>query len=43
MLFRSAIRILGVSVGEGRPLPADGVIQIAFDRYLLPATVNRAR
>ena len=22
-------------------MPADGAIQIAFDRYLLPATVNR--
>ena len=33
--------VLGVSVGDGRPMPADGAIQIAFDRYLLPATVNR--
>ena len=22
-------------------MPADGAVQIAFDRYLLPATVNR--
>jgi len=36
-----AIRILGVSVGDGRPMPADGAIQIAFDRYLLPSSVNR--
>lgn len=36
-----AITILGVSVGADRPMPVDGVIQIAFDRYLLPATVNR--
>lgn len=32
---------MGLSVGDGRPLPADGVIQIAFDRYLLPSTINR--
>lgn len=36
-----AIRIVGVNVGDGRPMPADGAIQVAFDRYLLPATVNR--
>ena len=36
-----AIAILGVSVGVDRMMPADGVIQIAFDRYLLPSTVNR--
>jgi hypothetical protein len=36
-----AIRILGLSVGDGRPMPADGVIQIAFDRYLDPATITR--
>jgi len=35
------IRILGISVGDGRPMPADGAIQIAFDRYLLPFSVNR--
>jgi hypothetical protein len=35
-----AVLIIGVNVGDGRPLPADGAIQIAFDRYLLPATVN---
>jgi hypothetical protein len=36
-----AIRVLGVNVGPDQPLPADGVIQIAFDRYLLPSTANR--
>jgi hypothetical protein len=36
-----AVLIVGVSVGDGRPMPADGAIQVAFDRYLLPATVNR--
>lgn len=36
-----AIRILGVNVGADQRLPADGSIQIAFDRYLLPSTVNR--
>ncbi|MEA2747496.1 MAG: hypothetical protein QOI41_1639, partial [Myxococcales bacterium] len=30
-----------VNVGVDRMMPADGVIQIAFDRYLLPASVNR--
>jgi hypothetical protein len=30
-----------VSVGPDRPFPFDGVIQIALDRYLLPATVTR--
>lgn len=35
------VRVLGVNVGDRRPLPADGVIEIAFDRYLLPSSVNR--
>jgi hypothetical protein len=35
------ITILGVSVGPKKVLPADGSIQIAVDRYLLPSTVNR--
>jgi hypothetical protein len=30
-----------VSVGPNRTLPIDGEIQIAFDRYLLPASVTR--
>lgn len=28
-------------MGPERPFPFDGVIQVAFDRYLLPATVTR--
>ncbi|HSO33637.1 MAG TPA: hypothetical protein VLT33_13985 [Labilithrix sp.] len=36
-----AILVVDVNVGDGKPMPADGAIQIAFDRYLLPATVNR--
>lgn len=36
-----AITVLGVNVGPDKMLPADGSIQIAFDRYLLPSTVNR--
>jgi len=36
-----AVLVVGVSVGDGRPMPADGAVQIAFDRYLLPSTVNR--
>ena len=35
------ITILGANVGVDRMLPADGVIQVAFDRYLLPSTVSR--
>jgi hypothetical protein len=35
------ITILGANVGVDRMLPADGVVQVAFDRYLLPSTVNR--
>lgn len=30
-----------MNVGPDKPLPADGVIQISFDRYLLPSTVLR--
>lgn len=36
-----AIRVLGINVGNDKKLPNDGAIQIAFDRYLLPSTVNR--
>jgi hypothetical protein len=36
-----AILVVGVNVGDGQPLPTNGSIQIAFDRYLLPSTVNR--
>jgi hypothetical protein len=35
------ITIVGSNVGLQKPMPADGVVQIAFDRYLLPSTVNR--
>lgn len=28
-------------MGDGKPLPPKGVIQVAFDRYLLPVTVTR--
>lgn len=35
------IEILGINVGPEAPLPLDGAIQIAFDRYLLPVTVTR--
>lgn len=35
------VRVTGVNVGQDRPMPADGVIQLSFDRYLLPATVLR--
>lgn len=35
------VHVVGVNVGPGRPMPEDGVIQIAFDRYLLPSTVTR--
>lgn len=38
---RAAIRIVDANVGPDRPLPADGAIQVAFDRYLLPSTVTR--
>lgn len=30
-----------MNVGPGRNLPVDGTIQIAFDRYLLPASITR--
>ena len=30
-----------MNIGVDQPLPVDGAIQIAFDRYLLPSTVNR--
>lgn len=35
------LHVVGQNVGVGRPMPADGVVQLAFDRYLLPITVNR--
>jgi hypothetical protein len=37
-----AVSILGSNVdGTGATLPADGVIQLSFDRYLLPSTIVR--
>jgi hypothetical protein len=33
-----SITVTAVNVGPDRPLPANGAIQIAFDRYLLPVT-----
>lgn len=35
------VHIVGANVGPQRALPADGKIQIAFDRLLLPSTVIR--
>lgn len=35
------ISILGTNIGPDGTVPSDGVIQIAFDRYLLPATITR--
>jgi hypothetical protein len=35
------IHVVGANVGTNQPLDADGAIQIAFDRYLNPSTVNR--
>ncbi|MDF2695072.1 MAG: hypothetical protein K0S65_3455 [Labilithrix sp.] len=37
-----AITLVGNSIdANGGVVPADGVIQLAFDRYLLPATITR--
>lgn len=36
-----AVTILGTNVGIDRPLPADGAIEVAFDRYLF-ARVDHA-
>ncbi|MBX3206925.1 MAG: hypothetical protein KF764_17775 [Labilithrix sp.] len=37
-----AITVLGNSIDtNGGVVPADGVIQLSFDRYLLPATITR--
>jgi hypothetical protein len=35
------IKIKEISVGSNRTLPADGEIQIALDRYLLPQSITR--
>ena len=39
--YGHTITVRGLNVGVDRPMPADGVIQISFDRYLLPSTVIR--
>ena len=33
--------LLGANVGTNKPMPANGAIQLAFNRYLLPSTVTR--
>lgn len=35
------LRLLGANVGPNMNLPANGAIQLAFDRYLLPGTETR--
>jgi hypothetical protein len=35
------LRLLGANVGTNAKLPENGVIQLAFDRYLLPGTETR--
>ncbi len=35
------IRLLGANVGPNQTLPANGAVQLAFDRYLLPSTQIR--
>jgi hypothetical protein len=35
------IHVVAANVGVNKAMPANGVIQIAFDRFLSPATVNR--
>lgn len=35
------VHVVAANVGTQTPLPQDGVIQIAFDRYLSPLSVNR--
>ena len=37
-----AILVVGTNVDATHPMPVDGAIQVAFDRYLLPSTVNRS-
>jgi hypothetical protein len=33
--------MIGANVGTNKPMPANGAIQLAFNRYLLPSTVTR--
>jgi hypothetical protein len=35
------LTIVGANIGTDKPLPADGIIHIAFDRFLLPITITR--
>jgi len=35
------IHVVASNVGNGAPLPNDGVIKVAFDRYINPLTMNR--
>ena len=35
------MHVIASNVGEHTPLPQDGVIRVAFDRYLNPVSVNR--
>ncbi|MFO0677327.1 MAG: hypothetical protein U0169_12400 [Polyangiaceae bacterium] len=35
------VTVTGANVGSDRPLPADGTIELAFDRLLLPSSVTR--
>lgn len=35
------LEMLSSNVGENKPMPADGAIQIAFSRYLMPSNVTR--
>ena len=38
---RPPIHIVDANVGPSKPLPIDGVIELSFDRFLNPSTVNR--
>ena len=33
--------VIAANVGVDTPMPADGIIQLTFDRFLNPATINR--
>ncbi len=35
------LRLIGASVGVGRPLPANGDVELVFDRLILPVTATR--
>lgn len=36
-----ALRVVGANVGTNRPMPVDGAVQLAFNRYLYPSTAIR--